>query len=125
MYTPRGFNFRYTIDMNFVAIVIMGVALGLLTARFFYARRYFSILQNASVEKNSFIQKEIQKKQQNIKQIKEYLRWNDVITNNEVEKLVGVSDATATRYLEELELFGVVRQVGKEGSAVHYKKTNI
>ena len=43
------------------------------------------------------------------------------ITNDEVEKLLGVSDATATRYLEELEQEGVILQVGKEGRGVYYK----
>jgi hypothetical protein len=33
-----------------------------------------------------------------------------------------VSDATATRYLEELELWGHIRQVGRTGKHVTYKK---
>ncbi len=43
------------------------------------------------------------------------------ITNNDVEKLLGVSDATATRYLDELEKQGKVRQVGKTGRSVYYQ----
>lgn len=42
------------------------------------------------------------------------------MTNNDVEKLLGVSDATATRYLDELESEGKVRQIGKTGSGVYY-----
>jgi hypothetical protein len=44
------------------------------------------------------------------------------ITNDEVEKLVHVSDATATRYLAQLEREGKIRRVGTEGSGVHYIK---
>lgn len=44
------------------------------------------------------------------------------ITNNDIEKLLGVSDATATRYLDELEKEGLIRQVGKTGNAVYYEK---
>lgn len=43
------------------------------------------------------------------------------ITNNDVEKLLGVSDATATRYLDELEKQGKVRQVGERGRFVYYE----
>jgi predicted HTH transcriptional regulator len=44
------------------------------------------------------------------------------ITNDEVEKLLHVSDATATRYLSELEKEGKIKQVGRTGKAVEYMK---
>ena len=44
------------------------------------------------------------------------------ITNNQVEKLLHVSDATATRYLTELEKRGKLTQHGKTGHAVTYTK---
>jgi Fic family protein len=44
------------------------------------------------------------------------------ITNNDIEKLLGVSDATATRYLDELEKEGLIKQVGITGNAVYYEK---
>lgn len=44
------------------------------------------------------------------------------ITNDEVEKLLHVSDATATRYLAELEKRGKIRQVGTTGRSVKYVK---
>ena len=43
-------------------------------------------------------------------------------TNNDVEKLLGISDATATRYFEELEQEGKVRQIGDTGAGVYYEK---
>ena len=45
------------------------------------------------------------------------------ITNNDVEAMLGISDATATRYFDELEKEGKVRQVGKTGRHVHYERT--
>ncbi len=45
------------------------------------------------------------------------------ITNNDVQKLLGVSDATVVRYLDELEKSGVLKQVGKTGQSVFYSKT--
>ncbi len=46
------------------------------------------------------------------------------ITNDDVQKLLGVSDATATNYLDELEQEGIITQIGKEGRGVKYTKKN-
>ena len=50
------------------------------------------------------------------------LRRVNAITNDEVEKLLRVSDATATRYLQTLEKENRIKQTGKTGAAVFYKK---
>lgn len=42
------------------------------------------------------------------------------ITNNDVEEALSVSDATASRYLTELEEEGKIRQVGNTGRGVYY-----
>ena len=44
------------------------------------------------------------------------------ITNDEVEKYLHVSDATATRYLSILEREGKIKQNGKTGKGVLYTK---
>lgn len=44
------------------------------------------------------------------------------ITNDEVEKLLHVSDATATRYLSALVKENKIKQVGKTGHGVVYSK---
>ncbi len=44
------------------------------------------------------------------------------ITNDEVEKLLHVSDATATRYLSALEKDGKIKQNSKTGKGVSYSK---
>ena len=44
------------------------------------------------------------------------------ITNDEVEKLLHVSDATATRYLSQLEKEGKIKQAGKTGQGVSYSR---
>ena len=50
------------------------------------------------------------------------LTTKNKITNDEVEKLLHVSDATATRYLSALEKEGKIKQVGKTGHGVVYSK---
>ncbi|MBU1557854.1 DUF977 family protein [Patescibacteria group bacterium] len=45
---------------------------------------------------------------------------NTKITNNDVEKLCSVSNATAERYLDQLEKDGKLTQHGKIGTDVFY-----
>lgn len=47
---------------------------------------------------------------------------NSKITNDEVEKFMHVSDATATRYLNTLEKENKIKQTGKTGKSVFYSK---
>ena len=63
-----------------------------------------------------------QRKQKKLEKILEFLNTKDKITNDEVEKLLHVSDATATRYLSALKKQGAIKQVGKTGHAVSYTK---
>ena len=44
------------------------------------------------------------------------------VTNDEVEKFLHVSDATATRYLSQLEKEGKIKQNGKTGKWVSYSR---
>jgi hypothetical protein len=44
------------------------------------------------------------------------------ITNDEIEKLLHVSDATATRYLSQLKKEGRIKQNGKTGKEVSYSR---
>lgn len=61
-----------------------------------------------------------EKKEKAKERILGFLRVNKRVTNNDVEKLLGVSDATATRYLEELEIGEKIDQQGKTGQSVYY-----
>lgn len=59
-------------------------------------------------------------KEEKKKQIVEFLKANGKISNDEVEKLVGISDSSATRYLQTLEDEGKITQEGKVGKYVFY-----
>ena len=62
------------------------------------------------------------RKRKKLQKILELLNMKSKITNDEVEKLLHVSDATATRYLSLLEKEGKIHQVGKTGAGVVYTK---
>jgi len=63
-----------------------------------------------------------EKKREKIDDILNLFAERQTVTNDEVEKLLHVSDATATRYLETLENEGKIKQVGKTGKGVRYEK---
>lgn len=68
----------------------------------------------------------VEKKAENTVKLKKLITQKtnaDKITNDEVQKLLGVSDATAERYLQELESDGVVKQSGEVGKSVFYLKS--
>ena len=60
-------------------------------------------------------------KQENKNKIMDLLKQRNRVGNDEVEKVLGVSDATATRYLEELEKENKIEQIGKTGRSVYYQ----
>lgn len=63
-------------------------------------------------------------KNENMAKLKEYLNseTDGEINNEDVRKLLNVSDTTACRYLDDLEKEGLVKQVGSDGPKVYYKK---
>lgn len=63
-----------------------------------------------------------ERKQKKLEKILELLSKKEKVTNDDVEKLLHVSDATATRYLSALEKEGAIKQVGKTGKAVVYTR---
>ena len=66
--------------------------------------------------------KQSKQKEVNKEKILELIKSKNKITNNDVEKSFGVSDATATRYLNELEKEEKIKQVGKTGRYVYYER---
>lgn len=46
---------------------------------------------------------------------------NQPLTDDQVEKMIGIPESTVTRYFDELEKEGKIKQVGKTGRDVFYK----
>ena len=95
--------------MNYLILFIValvGIALGMYLAR-----------RKANT---GFIAKQMEQKAENKQKILEFIQTNGKIQNNDVEKLVGVSNATAERYLDELEKEGKLTQHGTIGQGVFY-----
>ena len=110
--------------MNSFLIFILGVAVGAAAARIISSLIRANRRIDAGMAKDSepLIEKQAREKEENKKKILGILETQSPLTNNHIEQLLGISDATATRYLEELEKEGRVRQVGKTGRYVYYEK---
>lgn len=94
--------------MNYLVLIIVGVAgvaLGM-----YLARR----------NRGGLISEQEERKAENKQKILEFVRASGKIRNNDVEKLVTVSNATAERYLNELEKEGAITQHGTIGQGVFY-----
>lgn len=68
-------------------------------------------------------QQRIATKKRGKRKILAFFKKRRTITNNQVQKLLGIADATATNYLQELEQEGAIIQKGKTGHSVWYRKT--
>src|SRR3989344_8487991 len=57
------------------------------------------------------VEKQAREQKENQKKVREYFKTQSRATNDDIQRILGVSDATATRYLEALEKEGLIRQV--------------
>ena len=95
--------------MNYLVLIVValaGIGLGMYIAR-----------QKANA---GFIAKQMEQKIENKQKILAFVQEHGKIQNNDVEKLAGVSNATAERYLDELEKEGKLTQHGVIGQGVLY-----
>ena len=92
--------------LSLITAVVVGIALGMYIAR-----------RNANA---GFIAKQMERKAENKQKILSFVQTHGKIQNNDVEKLAGVANATAERYLDELEKEGKLTQHGEIGQSVFY-----
>lgn len=106
---------------TFITGLILGLALG--SALGYYLRHHTRKTPDTAPLPNQFTQHRQQQqlqKRQALEDIINYAQTHSRITNDEVEQLTNVSDATATRYLEELRQQGKLDQKGETGRGVYY-----
>jgi len=96
------------IIITFILGIISGFAIAKLTTE-----------KQTAIGKST--QAQITAKQESKDRIITYLKENREAANNDIEKLLKVSDSSATRYLEELEEEGKIEQIGEKGRFVKYQ----
>lgn len=108
--------------MNYIILIIAGIA-GVVLGTYLGKRvakedKPFDETRG----KESLLEKQAREKEKNKQKIIEFFESRDKVANDDIENLLGISDATATRYLDELEKDGLIRQVGRTGRHVYYEK---
>jgi len=117
--------------MNYFLLSL--VVILLLIFVFLYKSRYLNTKDKTKEDSSvkiigeglSQYQKELQKVKEDRKsQILELFKTKKELTNNDVEKFLGISDATATRYFDELEKEGIIEAFGDSKKATKYRLKN-
>ncbi|MDE2188234.1 MAG: hypothetical protein KGJ35_00690 [Patescibacteria group bacterium] len=78
---------------------------------------------NAAMPATETKNKQTENKEKEKKALLDFMEsGNQPLTNEHIRMMLGISEATATRYFDELEKEGKIKQVGKEGAHVFYEK---
>ncbi|KKW19808.1 MAG: hypothetical protein A2131_00985 [Candidatus Sungbacteria bacterium GWC2_49_10] len=78
--------------------------------------------EQGKLEGKGIVETQGENYKENQKKVRGYFEMQSRATNDDIQRILGVSDATATRYLEALEKEGLIRQVGGAGRGVYYEK---
>lgn len=108
--------------MQYIIGGITVLIIGLIAGYFIGSSR----LRSNDKEAKNFSNEAEKIKGLNIAKLKDYLskETDGKINNEDVRKLLDVSDATACRYLNDLEKEGLVTQIGTDGPKVYYEIKN-
>ncbi len=98
-------------------IFLFGIVCGALVVFFVFR----NLKMGGRVEPD-LIAKQAKEKEENKQKILGLFEKQHEVSNNDVEKLLSVSDRSATRYMEELQREGKVEQIGSTGRSVVYKQ---
>jgi len=102
--------------MSRLYLLFLGVLLGAIFTRMATREKPASIKQprrrRAAYQKTKLAKRKIMV----------FLKERRRVANDDIERLLGVSDATATRYLELLEREDKIIQAGRRGKGVYYKR---
>ncbi|MBI4235473.1 DUF977 family protein [Candidatus Peregrinibacteria bacterium] len=102
-------------------IFIFGLFIGALIV-FIAMRNFRSVHPLSGIAK--LTEDQSNEKQKRKVKILELIREKGSVTNNDIEKVLGVSDASATNYLQEVEKEGKIEQIGEKGRFVSYRLKN-
>lgn len=101
---------------------IIGLIVGIIGTYFLMVGKNSKMSNGIKPEEKIDLPELYEAKAENIVKLKEHLKGVSEITNDDVQSLLKVSDATAVRYLDELEKEGIIKQVGKTGKYTYYEK---
>lgn len=87
----------------------------------FRQKQHSDILENVGM--SGLMKRQTRKKVEHLQKIRDFMDYHERTTNDEIQDLLGVSDATAERYLNELEKQGFLSQKG-QNKGIFYEKND-
>lgn len=99
-----------------IIVFVAGVALGWTLGR----KQRPKHRRNTHTPANSLIKRQSETKTKRLSAVEAFSKRHGKVTNDDIQQLLGVSDATAERYLDELERQGLLKQHGSTGRSVYY-----
>lgn len=108
--------------MSELIIFIIGLLFGGAFVYLFMTRKTCPVCTTSRI--GTHVEKQQTEKQTRKEKILEMLRERGGVTNDDIEKQLGVSDTTATNYLQELTREGLIEQIGERGRFVSYQLIN-
>jgi len=109
--------------MNILIYILSGLVAGIIIGLVIKNRQKIAAASCCAPERG-IVKEQSAEKEKNIAKLREYIQDKDKISNEEIQKLLDVSDATAARYFNELEKEGLIKQVGDIGQGVYYQVLN-
>ncbi|OGZ63845.1 MAG: hypothetical protein A3A98_00975 [Candidatus Staskawiczbacteria bacterium RIFCSPLOWO2_01_FULL_40_39] len=106
--------------MNSFIIFVVGLVIGAIVV-FLVFRNFRNDKTNEKNTLDLLNQNKAKIVEENEKKILDLIAQKGEVSNDDVQKLLSISDAGATKYMQRLESKGKVVQVGSEGHAVRYK----
>lgn len=106
---------EYHIGMSIIlSVVILILAIAVIVLVVLLRRARVAALSSPNAA-------EIEAKQEHLDRALAYIREQGEVANDDIERLLGVSDATASRYLSQLKSQGRLIQIGTTGKSVRYR----
>ena len=116
--------------MNTFLIFLVGAVVGFLVGKVAEKKEKSSILADSDtsftkggITGEPLIERQKREKEANKTAILTLLETNTPLTNNHIEQMLDIPESTVTRYMDELEKEGKVRQIGATGAGVRYERT--
>ncbi len=103
--------------MTEILLFLFGMIVGV-TGAYFFMRNQQTRDRHGVAD---HVEKQKIEKQSRKKEILRIIGEKGSVTNNDIETALGVSDASVTNYLQELEREGKIEQIGERGRFVSYK----
>lgn len=100
-------------------IFILGLVLGGGGVYLIMSRKSCPVCVTSKI--GTHVNKQQTEKQTRKEKILEIIRERGSVTNDDIEKILNVSDTTATNYLQDLEREGLIEQIGERGRFVSYR----